>query len=193
VKPEDTDGFTRRDALRIAAGAALALPALFTREALAGPGASAAPAASAPRFLTKEEFAVLDELTEMIIPADGHSPGARAAKVAGYIDGRLAEAFLPVEQDVQQRWRDGLRRVDALSQEMNGTAFLAAPPEQRTAVLTRIAANERDPKTADEQFFRELKGATVRGYYTSEIGIHQEMQYKGNTLLQEFAGEEPAD
>ena len=189
MKPEAADGVTRRDALRIAAGA-LALPALFTREALAAPAASTA---SAPRFLTREEFAVLDELTELIIPADGHSPGARAAKVAGYIDGRLAEAFLPAEQDVQQRWRDGLRRVDALSKDMNGAAFLAVTPEQRTAVLTRIAANERDPKTADEQFFRELKAATVRGYYTSEIGIHQEMQYKGNTLLQEFVGEEPTD
>ena len=29
----------------------------------------------------------------MIIPADDHSPGARAAKVAAYIDARLAEAL----------------------------------------------------------------------------------------------------
>jgi len=192
VKPEDADGLTRRDALKIAAGAALALPALFTRDAMAGPAAFAARAA-APRFLNKEEFALLDELTETIIPTDGHSPGARAAKVAAYIDGRLSEAYLPVEADVQQRWRDGLRRVDALSRQMNGATFLAASPEKRVAVLTRMAANEKDPQTDDEKFFRELKGATVHGYYTSEIGIHQEMQYKGNTLLQEFAGEEPAD
>jgi hypothetical protein len=193
VKPENPEGLTRREALKIAGGAAFALPALFTREAVAGPAAAAAPAAAAPRFLTREEFAVLDELTELIIPADAHSPGARAAKVAGYLDGRLAEAFLPVEQDVVQRWRDGLRRVDALSKEMHGAAFLAADPEKRVAVLTRMAANEKDPQTDDEKFFRELKGATVHGYYTSEIGIHQEMQYKGNTLLEEFAGEEPAD
>jgi hypothetical protein len=25
-------------------------------------------------------------------------------------------------------------------------------------------------------------------YYTSEIGLHQEMEYKGNTLQQEYAG-----
>jgi hypothetical protein len=190
VKPADRDGLTRRAALKIAAGAALSLPVLFTRATVA----TAAPAAgSAPRFFTKDQFALLDELAELIIPADGHSPGARAARVAAYMDGRLADAFLPVEQDVQQRWRDGLRRVDALSKEMNGAAFLAATPEQRIAVLTRMAANEQDPKTPEEQFFRELKGATVHGYYTSEIGIHQEMEYKGNTLQQEYAGEEPAD
>jgi len=189
VKREDQAGLTRRDALKIAAGAALSVPVLFTR-AMAAPAASA----PAPRFFTREEFALLDELAETIIPADSHSPGARAAKVAAYIDGRLAEAYLPVEADVQQRWRDGLRRVDAFSQEMNGTTFMVASPEKRVAVLTRMAGNEKAKEpTADEKFFRELKGTTVHGYYTSEIGIHQEMEYKGNTLQQEYAGEEPTD
>lgn len=191
MKP-DRDGLTRRDALKIAAGA-LSLPALFTRAATAAtvPTAPTA-AAAAPRFLTKDEFALLDEVTETIIPTDGHSPGARAAKVAAYVDGRLAEAYLPVEADVPQRWRDGLRRIDALSQEMNGKAFVSATSEQRVAVLTRLSANEKEePKSADDKFWRELKGATVHGYYTSEIGIHQEMEYKGNSLQQEYAGEEP--
>ena len=166
MKREDPAGLTRRDALKIAAGAALSVPALFTR-AMAASATAPAAAASAPRFFTKEELALLDELAETIIPADGHSPGARAAKVAGYIDGRLAEAYLPVEADVQQRWRDGLRRVDVLSQEMNGAAFLAASAEKRVAVLTRMAASEKDPQTAEEKFFRELKATTILGYYTS--------------------------
>jgi len=190
VKREDRAGLTRRDALKIAAGA-VALPALFTRAAVAAPATAAPAAASAPRFFTADEVALLDEVTETIIPTDSHSPGARAAKVTAYIDGRLAEAYLPVEADVQQRWRDGLRRVDVLSQEMNGAAFLAASPEKRVAVLTRMAASEKDPQTAEEKFFRELKATTILGYYTSEIGIHQEMEYKGNTLQQEYAGEEP--
>jgi len=28
----------------------------------------------------------------------------------------------------------------------------------------------------------------VRAYYSSKIGIHQEMEYKGNVLLNEFVG-----
>ena len=193
MKREDQAGLTRRDALKIAAGA-LSLPALFTRAASSSAAPANPPAAAAPRFLTRDELALLDEVTETIIPTDRHSPGARAAKVAGYIDGRLAEAYLPVEADVQQRWRDGLRRIDALSQEMNGKAFLAASPEQRVAVLTRMSANEKEkePTSADDSFWRELKGATVGAYYSSEIGIHQEMEYKGNTLQQEYAGEEPS-
>jgi hypothetical protein len=193
VKAREAAGLTRRDALKTVA-AALALPALFTRPVSAAPTAAAA-ATGGPRFFTPDEFALLDEITETIIPTDAHSPGARAAGVAAYIDGRMAEAFLPVEQDVVQRWRDGLRRVDALSRETSGAAFLAASPEQRVAVLRRLAAGESEgePRSDDDRFWRELKGATVHAYYTSEIGIHKEMEYKGNTMLQEFAGEEPTD
>src|SRR4051794_13124710 len=51
------------------------------------------PARSEGRFLTPAEYALLDELTELIIPTDAHSPGARAAGVAGYIDARLTESL----------------------------------------------------------------------------------------------------
>ena len=39
-----------------------------------------------------------------------------------------------------------------------------------------------------EAFFADTKQATIHGYYTSEIGIHQDLRYKGNTLLGEFVG-----
>ena len=186
MKIED-DGLSRRDVLKVAAGAALVAPLARASEA------AAARTAAAPRFFAREELALLDELTEMIIPQDAHSPGARAAQVAGYIDRRFAEAVLPADVEARQRFRDGPARVDALSREMHGSAFLSATPEQRVAVLTRMAAHEMEPKAPEEPFFRELKAHTVRGYYTSSIGIHDEMEYKGNTLQQEFAGELPTD
>jgi hypothetical protein len=39
-----------------------------------------------------------------------------------------------------------------------------------------------------EEFFFDTKQATIHGYYTSEIGIHQELRYKGNKVLLEFVG-----
>ena len=68
---------SRRDLIRIAAGAVAAAP-------LVGQ--------SAPAFFTPEEFRMVDELSEIIIPADDHSPGARAAKCASFIDQSLAWA-----------------------------------------------------------------------------------------------------
>jgi hypothetical protein len=99
----------------------------------------------------------------------------------------VAEAFEAKERD---DWRNGLKLVDGLSQKMNGHAFMQAGPAQRVAVITEMAKNEMNPKTPEEVFFRQLKGATARGYYTSKIGIHQEMEYKGNVMLEEFVGYE---
>jgi hypothetical protein len=53
-----------------------------------------------------------------------------------------------------------------------------------------MAENETHPKTPEQVFFGELKEATAHAYYTSKIGIHQEMEYKGNTMLPEFVGYE---
>jgi hypothetical protein len=143
------------------------------------------PAASGPAFFTPEEFALVDELSALIIPNDGHSPGAREARVAADIDARLAEAW---EEKDRTDWREGLRVVEELSRENSGQGFMQSSADQRLAVLTRMAQNEGAPQTRDQIFFAKLKFRVVQAYYTSEIGIRQEMDYKGNSYLAEFVG-----
>jgi hypothetical protein len=173
----DQDSLTRRELIQLTAAAAVAGVAVPS-------GLASEPA---PKFFTKDEFAIVDELSELIIPTDEHSPGARAAQVAAYIDGRLAESF---EDEPKKRWREGLERINSLSTEMHGQPFMQATPEQRLALLTRIAKNEEKPETPEDHFFQELKGRTARAYYTSKVGIHQDLEYKGNVLLPEFVGYE---
>ncbi len=155
--------------------------------AVALPALAKAPSPSPkPLFFTAAEFALVDEMSDLIIPTDEQSAGARAAGVAAYIDARLAEAF---EKDQPQRWRTGIKAVETLSREMSGKTFMASTPEQRLALLTRIAAAESDPKTDAEKFFREIKSSTIRAYYTSKVGIHDDQQYKGNVIQPgEYAG-----
>jgi hypothetical protein len=141
--------------------------------------------ADRPKFFTAAELALVDELGELIIPADEHSPGARAAKCADFIDGRLEE--LP-DSEARQLWREGLVRINQLSAEMHGQVFMKSSPEQRIAVLTRIAEHEANPQKPEEKFFVELKSRVAHAYYTSKIGLRQELEYKGNTYLREFAG-----
>ncbi len=172
---------TRREVIKLGAGAAIAATVVGLNSKALGQSAQD----KAPLFFTKQEFALVDELTELIIPADDHSPGARAAQVAGYIDFRLSESF---EEQPKTLWREGLKLVEQLSQEMHGKPFLESSQEQRIALLTRIAQNELKPVKPEELFFRELKARTARAYYSSKIGIHTEMEYKGNTYLKEFAG-----
>ena len=166
---------TRREML---AATAAALAAPLVAPGAAGAARAAQAASVAPKFFTAPEFALLDQLSELIIPTDEHSPGARAAGVAAYIDGRLAESLEP---DWQASWRAGLAAVDGLSRERHRKPFLEATPDQQVALLTELAAQDG--------FFGELKSWTVRGYYTSKIGIHVDQEYKGNVYQRgEFAG-----
>lgn len=168
------DEIGRRDLLKITAVAAMA-----TRSHAAGQH----------RFFTPEEYTLVDELTESIIPADDRSGGARAAGVADYIDARLIEAF---EESERNDWRRGLADVETISRNMHGASFVGCTAAQRTTVVARMAANERKPTRAEEIFFQKVKALTILGYYTSKIGIHDDMGYLGNTLQQhEYAGELP--
>ena len=179
---------TRRELLKLA-GVGAAMAPLAGGVAISATAAPAA-AAAAPSFFTMAEFRLLDELTELIIPTDEHSPGARAAEVAATIDRKLAEydPSIPPLQESRDSWKAGLGAIDALSLEMNGAALLDVPEEKRIAVLERLAQKEKAAQTPAEKFFVELKSWTARGYYTSKIGIHQEMEYKGNVLQNDYAG-----
>src|SRR6266446_5318274 len=86
------------------------------------------------------------------------------------------------------RWREGLRLVDLMSRHYNGKSFVDASPEDRVAVLTVLSDHDQMTDLPEVRFFLELKRLTVRGYYTSKIGIHDELEYKGNRILQEFVG-----
>ncbi len=164
----------RRDLLKILSVSVLASPLQLT-----------AAEADKPLYFSREEFALLDNLTEHIIPRDAHSPGAHDAGVAAFIDRTVAEAFLPEEK---QSWNKGLAEIDRLSLESNDRPFLKAHKEAQIALLTKLAQAEGAPQTAGEKFFHQLKGSTVFAYYTSDIGIHKEMEYKGNVLQEQFSG-----
>jgi len=172
---------TRREIIKLGASAAVVTTVVGLDPSYIAQAAQD----KAPLFFTKEEFALVDELTELIIPTEDHSPGAKAALAAGYIDFRLSESF---EEQPKIVWREGLKLIDQLSQEMHGKRFLETSQEQRIALLTQISANEMKPEKPEELFFRELKSRTAHAYYSSKIGIHDEMEYKGNTYLKEFVG-----
>jgi len=78
--------------------------------------------------------------------------------------------------------------VDNLSTQLHKKTFVESTPKQRVAVVAQMARNEKTPKKPEEQFFVQLKASTAFAYYTSSIGIHQEMEYKGNTMQNEYAG-----
>jgi hypothetical protein len=134
--------------------------------------------------LSTPQLRTLETLVEAIIPADDRSPGAKQARVAEYIDLWLSES----DRHVVLEWTGGLASLDAEAAARFRAPFVRLTAAQLDAILADISRNERDPKTPLETFFVMAKQATVIGYYTSKIGIHDELHYKGNVFLREFVG-----
>ena len=179
--------FSRRAALKTiggSLGAVAVWPYLSDRSAEAFASIQATNAPPPLAFLTGTQYATVGAVAETIIPADAHSPGAREARVADYIDLLLAES----DQATKDVWTSGLAALDAESRRRFQAPFGELASTQAVDLLTSISANELAPKTPLEQFFKATKDATIRGYYTSEIGIHKELEYKGNRFLNEFVG-----
>jgi hypothetical protein len=178
---------SRRAALQTlgaAAGAVALWPYLSDSAAEAFVAIQATSAPPKLAFLTGEQYATLDAVAETIIPADDHSPGARAARAADYVDLLLAES----DRQTQETWTAGLAVLDEESRRRFGAPYTRLTSTQAFELLTDISRNELTPQTPLEQFFVATKSATIRGYYTSQIGIHQELEYKGNKILRDFVG-----
>lgn len=176
---------TRREALRIIANfvPAAAVPALGAAAQHAHEGGREAAAPYVPKFFSAAEMKTIDALTEGLIPADEHSGGARAARVAEYVD-----VIASADPEVQRHWRNGLALLDEMCRPKYGAGFADCNPGQQTALLEELSAKEDAPSSPIEKFFVLTKKATVEGYYTSAIGIHDELQYQGNTIVLNFEG-----
>lgn len=188
----------RREALRtLAAGAVGAAAAPLWVESLtafahqqarahahAVQAAAGAPAWT-PRVLTAPQNALVIALTELIIPQT-ETPGAKAALVNRFVDGVLAEA----KAGDREAFLRGLAWIDERSRARYAKEFATASASEQESLLKTLASNENhapDDRPGVE-FFRAIKSMTISGYYTSEIGLQQELGDDATMFLSEFPG-----
>lgn len=172
-----SDEIDRRDIIKtIALSSVTILPLLRLVES--GATAAQAPPYS-PKLFSPSEMELAATLAELIIPQTD-TPGARAARVQELIDLTLSEET----RDIQKRFLQGLAWVDQRSRRLHSLDFLRLTARQQTAILTSMAS----PNNAGHEFFQELRERTVFAYYTSEIGIHQELNYQGHQVIEHWPG-----
>ena len=186
---------SRRDALkRLAVGGAAAVASPLWVSALVSAAeqhaaryqqAAAKAAPWVPKVLTPAQNQAVIALSEAIIPQTD-TAGAAKAGVNQFIDAVIADAS-PADR---QKFLDGLAWIDARSQRDAGVPFARATPEQQTALLTAIsAAGTPDPDDAPgAEFFTAIKSLTITGYYTSEVGMREEMGDTGQMFFIEYPG-----
>ena len=171
---------TRRDVLQrlaLAIAAAGAIDTLDAHEAhvAAQQATVAAGGKYAPKALSAHEFATLERLTDLIIPADD-KPGALQAEVAPWID-----LLLNVNADLKAKYTTGLAWLDAAVAANGAKDFVSATPAQQAALLDVIAykKNRTPENAAGIDFFVLARRMTCDGFYTSPVGMRD--VYMGNT------------
>jgi len=179
---------SRRNVLRImaascAAAAGMALQAKPSEQSELSAQAET-PIPYHPKFFTQEQMRTLDVLSEAIIPADEHSPGASAAKVSQYMDVIVSSG----SSKEKTLWQDGIASLDRMAKRSGYEAFRHCSPPQRDLLLAQLSEQEGHLETTLARFFVAAKEATIDGYYTSAIGIHEDLQYRGNSYLLDFDG-----
>jgi gluconate 2-dehydrogenase gamma chain len=132
------------------------------------------PAIYRPVFFTAPEYALVERLTDLIIPSDD-TPGARDAGVSEFVDLMASR-----DPELQQDFRTGINWLNTRSSQTGGKAFVELTPDQQTALLEPLAYQKKF-RAGDEpgrKFFELFREYTVMGFYTSEIGL-KELDYPG--------------
>jgi hypothetical protein len=185
----------RRDALkRLAIGGAAAVTSPLWVEALVSAAEQHAAhyqksvgkaAPWVPKALSPAQNQAVIAISEAIIPQTT-TAGAAKAGVNQFIDAVIADASAAD----RQTFLDGLAWVDARSQRDAGAPFAKATTAQQTALLTALSS-ATDPIPEDRpgvEFFTAIKSLTITGYYTSEVGMREEMEDTGNMFFLEYPG-----
>ena len=134
-------------------------------------------------FFNPHQFKTVDIICEIVIPQT-RTPGARAAKVPQFIDLLVAER----ETQMQNGIAAGLRWFDQRSRELFGRDFADASPEQQIDLLTRVSSPDFAEATLGQVFFNQIKNLTAFGYYTSKMGLEQELGYEGPQGIGTYEG-----
>jgi gluconate 2-dehydrogenase gamma chain len=132
------------------------------------------PAAYRPVFFTPAEYALIERLTDLIIPADD-TAGALDAGVSEFVD-LMASRDLELRRD----FRTGLSWLNLHSQKISGKTFLMLSADQQTALLEPLAYAKkfRAGEEPGRKFLDLVREYTVMGFYTSEIGL-KELDFPG--------------
>ncbi len=115
---------------------------------------------------TPGQEALLAEVADVIIPTTG-TPGAKAAGVEKFITRVIRDCY---QLDEQKKFYASLEKLDQDSREAFGKGFGELDATQKKEMVKRST-------TADKPFFVQMKGLTVTGYFTSEIGATQALDY----------------
>lgn len=159
-------------------GGALSAPAIFGIMN----GCTAKPSIDwKPEFLNADQASVITRLVDIIVPATD-TPGAKEVGVPAFIDKMLKDVY---SKEEQEKFLEGLRAFQERAQRDTGEAFADLEEEEQTSFATKVhnedvqsyATSRYARPPAPRPFFLSVKELALLGFFTSETGATQVLQY----------------
>lgn len=129
-----------------------------------------------PVFLSEEQAAMVGEMAELILPRTD-TPGAKDAAVPAFIDVMLKEVYAKEDQD---RFIAGLGEFADDAIKTYGDKFTDCEPKQQQELFRKYhdaALADKRKTNGPSPFVLMVKELTILGYFTSEAGATQALQY----------------
>lgn len=124
-------------------------------------------------FFDHHQMHTVAAAVERILPATD-TPGAMAAECHRFTERIVADHY---DARRQRRFVEGLVNLDQRSAARFQRLFVQLPAQQQDAILAEVESDAYQAgSNGADSFWRDLKYLTLYGYYTSEIGIEQELR-----------------
>ena len=141
-----------------------------------------------PLTLNAGQRELAGSLSDLIIPADEHSPAASAVGVVDFIDEWISAPY-PRQREDRDIVLNGFAWLDAQAKQRTGKPFAGLREQEQRAICDPVcdAARASADLRVPAQFFAMYRNLTAAGFYTTLAG-RKDVQYIGNVALTHFDG-----
>ncbi len=139
-----------------------------------------------PKFFTEKQAALIGDVAEIILPKTA-TPGAKDAGVPQFIDTLIFETY---SKEDKEKFLADLMAFDGESEKVNGDSFNDLEEERKKSFVKTqhdaAFANPVDGSSGawwdnsakqEKPFILKIKELTLLGFFTSEAGATQVLQY----------------
>ena len=141
-----------------------------------------------PLTMSAEQKQLAASLSDLIIPADEHSPAASAVGVVDCIDEWISAPY-PQQREDRGTVLNGFAWLDGQSRHRFEQPFARLHESQQREICDQICyvGRARAELQGPAQFFAKYRNLTAAGFYTTLAG-RKDVKYIGNVALTHFDG-----
>jgi hypothetical protein len=125
------------------------------------------------KVFSQAQMSQLENICAVVIPKTD-TPGAAEVDTHGFLDNQMFHCHTKGQQ---QQAQSILIKIDRMASKEFSQPFIACDKQQQYDLLTSLEKIQNGFNSEDKQNWKLIKGLIIFGYYTSEVGASQELNY----------------